>query len=258
MKKLFFGFALMSLVALTYSCGKDDEIKDLQPGSFAMTFTPFIGNNEASLNHNFTVSNGYPIAVENIRFYLSNIRLIKGSGETFHASDITFFDLKNNKSSANFSVPAGRFDSIAFDLGVSPELNSPENPNFLVSAYDNRHPLSEANGMFWGWEAGYRFFTIDGHCDTVPNTSEVLPFSFSYHSGRDTLYRKVPAFYHPFTVQSNSTSVNAFAIDLQIFFSNGDENIDLKNEPAYHGSLELMPLGIKIADNSAACFKLLN
>lgn len=257
MKKLFFGFVLIAIVGLTFSCVKEDDVVDPEPGTFAMTFTPYLGDVEAGLNSNYTLANGYPIAVENIRFYLAKIRLIKASGEEVPMSQIEFFDLKNNKSSAMFSVPSGKYDSIAFDLGVPAELNSPDNLNFLVSAYDNSHPLSESNGMFWGWEAGYRFFTIDGHCDTVPNTSEILPNSFSYHSGRDTLYRKVPAFYHPITIQPNQTNVNAFAIDLNTFFQNGYENIDLKNEPQFHGSLSLMPLGIRIADNSAACFKLI-
>lgn len=255
MYKLVFGFAALILIGLAYSCNKDDEITSTQPGSFAMTFEISNGDEGIALNNKFICSTGYPVSIENIRFYLSNIRLIKGSGETVYLSQIAFFDLKDHIGMANFRIPAGRYDSIAFDLGVPPELNSPDNPDFLVSAYDNNHPLSESNGMFWGWEAGYRFFTIDGHCDTVPNTSEILPLSLSFHSGRDTLYRKVPAFYHPFTVQPNQTSVNAFALDIGKFFHNDDQVIDLKYERQYHGSLALMPLGIKVANNSAACFR---
>lgn len=255
MNRLFVGFALLVLTGLAYSCEKDDEINSTDPGSFAMTFDLSNGNDGVALNNKFTTSTGFPVSIENIRFYLSNIRLVNSSGESVYLSDIEFFDLKNHIGMANFQIPSGKYDSIAFDLGVPPDLNSPENPDFLVSAYDNEHPLSESNGMFWGWEAGYRFFTIDGHCDTIPDAGDILPLSLSFHSGRDTLYRKVPAFYRPFTVKPNQTSVHGFTLDMSKFFHNNDEVIDLTFERQYHGSLALMPLGIKVANNSAACFE---
>lgn len=258
MKKILFFCSSLFLILLVYSCDKDDEVPVPGPSHFAMTFTPVSADGEMTIGQAYTNEDGYPITLTDLRFYLSDIRLISHSGPEVLLSEISFYSMSDHQSSSTFEVPPGRYDSIAFNLGVPAEMNSPSNPDFLISAYSPNHPLSESNGMYWIWESGYRFFSIEGRCDTVANNDEVLPLSYSFHSGRDTLYRKIPAFYHPFTVEEGKSVWVGIQINLATFFNNGDSQIDLKTERLYHGSLDQMALGIKVADNSAAAFEMAN
>ena len=244
----------VALLLTAFSCEKNEPEPEPVASDYSITFLPRIGSEKVEIGKTYLNNDGYPFSLNDIRFYLSDIRLYRKSGEVLPLSEIEFFSIRDQRSTATFRVPPGSYDSIAFNLGVPAELNSPDNPDFLISAFSAIHPLSEANGMYWIWESGYRFFSIEGHCDTVANTAEVLPLQYSFHTGRDTLYREISPFYQPLEVGDGRNIVQKFAIDLDTFFKNGDRHIDLKSERAYHGSLDQMNLGIKVADNSAACF----
>ncbi len=200
---------------------------------------------------------GYPLFFKDLNFYLSNIRLIAEDSSIVPLSDIEIFSVRNHRTSATYTIPYGKYVGIAFDLGVPAELNSPENPDFSIGDFDSNHPLSESNGMFWSWQGGYRFFSIEGFCDTVPNTAAALPISFGLHSGLDTLYREIPPFSRQFDVGSNDVALISFKLNLDTFFLNENSHIDLKYETQFHGNMTQMPLGIKVADNSAACFEII-
>lgn len=255
-KKRFFLLAFAIFIGLFFSCSKEES--DPKPSRYTLTFAPYMNGEELHPGEQYINLDGYPFSINDIRFYLSDIRLITTSGKTVSLSEIEFFSIEDHNTTKTFQIPPGDYASIAFNLGVPAALNSPENPDFLISAYSASHPLSESNGMYWIWESGYRFFTLEGHCDTVTNTAEVLPLAYSFHTGRDTLYRSIPAFSRSFSVGDGSPIVHAFALDLSTFFKHGNSHIDLATERNYHGSLAQISLGIKVADNSAASFKLLN
>jgi len=249
--------ALFSILLLV-GCEKDDEAAAEGPAQVSFTFAPYFDGSEMQISQRFINGDGYPLYISSLKFYLSNLRLITEDSTVVPLSDIEIVDFRNMHSTLSYNIPYGNYTQIAFDLGVPAELNSPENPDFSISVFDGNHPLSESNGMYWGWQGGYRFFSIDGFCDTVPNQDEVLPLSYGLHSGLDTLFRSVPVFNHPFDVSSNDVALVPFAINLNTFFENGSSHIDLKYERQFHGNLSVLPLGIKIADNSAAAFEIID
>ena len=87
--------------------------------------------------------------------------------------------------------------------------------------------------------------------------NEALTIPFAFHSGTDTLYRELPAFSHSFSVNANQTQVIPFEIDLGTLFASETDTIDLKNERAFHGMFNQLPVGVKFANNSAASIRLI-
>lgn len=257
MKKALLAIVLIGLMGLT-ACEPDDDKPAGSAPQLSFVFTPYFNNTEVQIAQRFANDDGYPISVHNLAFYLSNLELIREDGTELRLSDIEIIDLRNMHRTLTFDIPAGEYSGLRFNLGVPAQLNSPANPEFSIGAFDADHPLSESNGMFWDWQGGYRFFSFDGHCDTVPNTAEFLPLSFGLHSGADTLYRILPDFDYPFQVTHSDMKVISFGINLNKLFKNGDSHIDLKYDRQFHGSEEMIDLGIKVANNSAASFEIRN
>lgn len=246
----------ISLLLLT-GCTKDDEGPTDEPAELSIMFLPMVGNQEMQIAQPYVNVDGYPFFVKDLNFYLSNIRLIAEDSSIVPLSDIEIFSIRNHRTSDTYTIPYGKYVGIAYDLGVPASMNSPENPDFSIGDFDSGHPLSESNGMFWSWQGGYRFFSIEGFCDTVPNTSAILPISYGLHTGLDTLYREIPPFSRIFDVGSNDVALISFKINLDTFFLNENSHIDLKYENQFHGNMSSLPLGIKVADNSAACFEMI-
>jgi hypothetical protein len=71
------------------------------------------------------------------------------------------------------------------------------------------------------------------------------------------LYRTIDPFGRSVSGDANTTNVFNFAIDLERFFATAQDTIDFKVERQFHGSLNQLPLGIKMANNSSKSFKLL-
>ena len=248
--------AVISLLIIA-GCTKDDEAPAEYPAQLSIMFLPMVGNQEMQIAQPYVNVDGYPFFVKDLNFYLANIRLIAEDSSIVSLSDIEIFSIRNHRTSSTYTIPYGKYVGIAFDLGVPANLNSPENPDFSIGDFDSNHPLSESNGMFWSWQGGYRFFSIEGFCDTVPNTAAALPIPYGLHSGLDTLFREIPSFSRTFDVGSNDVALFSFKLNLDKFFLNGDSHIDLKSENQFHGNMSMLPLGIKVADNSAACFELM-
>ena len=260
MKGILFATFLLVGVVIVTSCVKDDDSNpdaSLAMSKVILDFYPMVSGQELQIAERFETPQGYPVDLVQLRFYLSNIALI-GSNGTVELSEIEYLDIREHKTTLEFDVPTGEYSSVQFNLGVPVELNGTQNPDFSTSIFDADHPLSSSNGMYWGWTNGYRFFVLDGNCDTVPNVSDILPTPFSFHTGMDTLYRELPAFNRGMSLGDNDIETFHFGIELNRFFENGSDTIDLKVDRSFHGGFEQIGLGIKLANNSAAAFQLMN
>jgi len=249
---------LTSVFFVLNGCDRDDEPTppETGPATMHVAFTPVFEGEEVGIKERFVNAQDCAVEMLNLKFYLSNIQL-HGSNGTTTISDIEFYDIRNDKTSWNFEIPDGNYTGISFDLGVPQHLNGTANPDFLISVYDPLHPLSESNGMYWVWQTGYRFFTIEGRYDTLPQSGESLPNTFAFHTGRDTLFRNVEIFEREFTAGPGSATALNFSVDLGRLFKNESSEIDLRVEHQYHGALANIEVGIRMANNSAAAFKLL-
>ncbi len=113
--------------------------------------------------------------VQDLRFYVSDVRLLTSSGQevpfvldttAFQNGNVALLDFENGGSGCpegnsatntelrGHPASAGTFVGMRFVLGI------PEAQNHLDSA-TQPSPLN-LTGMFWGWAAGYKFLRTEG------------------------------------------------------------------------------------------------
>jgi len=118
-------------------------------------------------------ADGDTIALKDLRFYVSNVRLLDGTTEVpvtldqdspFQTENVTLLDFEdasgkcaNGTTETNSAivgtVPVGSYDGLLFDLSVPFDLNH-KDPTLQAS------PLN-VSAMFWVWAVGHKFVRID-------------------------------------------------------------------------------------------------
>ncbi len=250
---------------LLLACNPDEEPEGIQNSKLIIHFDPRINNVSIQMGERLATPLNQAIEVSDLNFYLSDIALQKPNGELVQLAEVAFLKMRPSTNSPGqnwrvleYDLPEGSYSAISFGLGVSPDLNGTQNPDFTTSLYDINHPLSESNGMYWAWESGYRFMLFEGRCDSVWQTADNLPMTFALHTGRDTLYRVLQPFPVNISSQNSPNNILNFAIDIDTIFDHEGQSIDLASERQFHGAYAQLPLGIKLANNSASAFRLLN
>ena len=212
MKYLFFIFPLA--IALLFStCKNNDDEMASGNGNLELNFKAFYGDAPLTMfEREYDYEDGMALKMQLFQFYLSEVRLLKGSEATplmdvgliSFADVYTDEDAAKGKSTTPVPVPAGTYTGIEFGFGVSPELNATIPPDYPLG-----HPLSE---NYWEAASSYIFFKFEGNVDLEPNGdfSEKLTF----HVGGDENYRKL-AFDRPITVENGKELTLQFNIDLQ-------------------------------------------
>ena len=86
--------------------------------------------------------------------YVSYITLIAEDGTEVPVKDFMLIDYERTNELV-VEVPANKYTSMKFGLGIPPEFNKDQDP----AQYPSSSPLSVAGcqGMFWTWNTGYIF-----------------------------------------------------------------------------------------------------
>ncbi len=190
----------------------------------------------------------YRTQVELLKLYLAELRLT-GPGGATELADIALFDALNGGTEELFEAEAGTYSGLHLGLGVPAALNATDPVLYPVG-----HPLSVSNGTYWTWATGYRFVMFDGRYDTDPNGTGVPTNLFSIHSGMDPCYRvRDLAFAAPFTVDGGDTTDLVLQLEVDRFFHNAVDTIDLVTDHQAHG--DNMPLAMRFSDNVLGSIK---
>jgi uncharacterized repeat protein (TIGR04052 family) len=116
---------------------------------------------------------GDTIEFKDLRFYVSNVRLVDGTNEVeveldqdspFQTENVALLDFEDQtgkcangttelNTAITGSVPVGHYDGLLFDLAVPFDLNH-KDPTTQAS------PLN-VSAMFWTWAVGHKFLRID-------------------------------------------------------------------------------------------------
>ncbi|MBV6406306.1 MAG: hypothetical protein IT228_03200 [Flavobacteriales bacterium] len=186
--------------------------------------------------------NNYRTQVDLLRLYLAELRLT-GPGGAAALADITFFDALDGGTDTVLAVEAGTYSGLHLGLGVPAALNASDPVLYPVG-----HPLSVSNGTYWTWATGYRFVLFDGRYDTDPNGTGTPANMFSFETGMDPCYRVddlvLPA---PLTVQGGDTTDLVLRLEVDRFFHNALDTIDLATDNQTHG--DNLPLAMRFTDN---------
>ena len=197
-------------------CGNDDNSGScpcIYPVISFDTFDYFFTKLDYQPDATYLINNQY-INLKSIKFYLSNFRFIRASGESIGVEDTLSltvlndenqsvtnifednFFLINQQSSIDIGMvrQSGQFDSLRFVVGIEGAANS-ANPALIANS---RHPLAEESMNFGDQSIGYIFNQIILNKDTSTtedfilniggsaNLVEVkLPFSYKSTPGVD-------------------------------------------------------------------------
>ncbi len=185
---------------------------------------------------------GYRTQVDVLKLYLAEMRLT-GPGGASELAEITFFNALDGGTDTVLAAEAGTYSGLHLGLGVPAVLNASDPVLYPVG-----HPLSLGNGTYWTWATGYRFVMFDGRYDLDPNGAGTPPNLFTFETGMDPCYRvrdfSLPA---PLTVQAGDTTELLVRLDVDRFFHNALDTIDLATENQTHGND--LPLAMRFTDN---------
>jgi hypothetical protein len=140
--------------------------------SVLLDFSNVVGALPLSLGSatNYTNSSGEQFTVGKLKYYISNVQLMKGTVPAYTMPESYF--LVDQASSASrtctiTNVPADTYTGVRFLIGVDSTRNV---SGAQVGALD------PVNGMFWTWNSGYIFFKMEG-------SSPAAPAGITYHIG---------------------------------------------------------------------------
>lgn len=191
---------------------------------------------------------GYRLNVSDLKMYLAHLYAVRDDGQTVVISDISFFNFTSGNASLSVNhLPPGTYTQFGFGIGVPQEMNSPANPDFSAAIFDQGHPLSESNGMYWTWATGYRFVVFDGFFDTDPESTGLLTTGYSFHTGKDESYREVLFNDINFTLTEEETTTVYLDFAVDRFFYTDTDTVDLAIHSQSHGTFQ--ELSDRVSDN---------
>jgi len=176
MKKLTNYLVLSAFVMVLFSCSKSDDnpvANDiiLHFNNTFKTTTIVLGDATSSSATVNTSAEGQVHHFSELKYVISNIRLIKADGSEFpyNINDLdkgaTVIDQSKSQTLDYMltNIPVGEYKQLKFGLGVKQELNTLDQakfPTFYAAAGAND------TEMMWEWGAGYRFTKLEGFYDT--------------------------------------------------------------------------------------------
>lgn len=161
---------LMMISLVMISCSKSEDVANSVNLHFNNTFkntTIVLGGAESPAAATNTSANGQVHQFSELKYVISNIRLIKSDGTEvpYHVNDLdrgaTVID-QAKAASLNYvlsNIPVGEYKQIKFGLGVKQEINTLDQlrfPAFYAAAGAND------TQMHWEWGTGYRFTKLEG------------------------------------------------------------------------------------------------
>lgn len=199
----------------------------------------------------YTTTEGRKISLDLAQLYLYKITLIKQDGSTFTVPDtILLKDLSHDLYPVG-KVPAGKYKSIKFNVGLPPATNA-----LAASA---KKVLNHSE-MWFGAAAqpdGYVFAHIKGRVDTTTamtakDNTEMTPFKYLIGTNANLLTVVMPVQSYTI-VQDLPYTLHLNADFSQIF--NGIQLNNSQNLTLVTVADNSTPLGLKLRNNLAAIFK---
>ena len=154
----------------------DNNNTEQEKGKISLQFENYVGKEKLSLGVDANTaktytSNGQTLKFSEVKYVISNIRLIKTDGTIVGYNsdnlDTGAFVLDQAKPASLKidlnALPVGQYKAIYFDYGIRKELNNLDEakfPKFYKAAGKND------TQMHWEWGKGYRFTKIEGFWGT--------------------------------------------------------------------------------------------
>ena len=182
-----------------------------KPKTITLSFLPYFGNDSLVINKNyFSEIISDSISIQSLRFYLSDINLIKNGRKIYQVKNQpNLVDISKKLQVKLLTKSELEFDSIQFDIGV-------DSLSQVSGAMGG--DLDPMKGMYWSWQSGYINFKLEGKSNICNNRNHV----FQFHIGGYIFpYNSIQ---HIILPVQNKTNIN-IKLNIKKLLS----QIDLKN-----------------------------
>ena len=182
-----------------------------------------------------------------VKFFLADFTLVSG-GTAHQLFDADLFDVTNGPLTRVLTAPSGEQQELRFGLGLPLALNHRD-----ISTIPPNDPTGNNSGMYWSWATMYRFTLFEGHFDNDPNATGEPVDNFSIHTGLDTCYRtrSIPIDLH---IDPDDTMRLTLDVDIAKFFTNGTDTLNLSQSASWHGEVDHINVGLKVATLESDAF----
>ncbi len=176
---------ITTIAALIISSCKKDEpevVCDPPQETMELTLTPMLDNSPYAINDIIESPQGYKYFYTDIKIVGTNV----GNGSIDFAADYLYDFAANGTIMATGSGLNTQHNNLSLNVGVPDALNHAD-PS--LPANTSALNITNIGDMHWGWNPGYKFVTIEGKVDTIPDGVDNFDKSFFFHLGTDFLFR---------------------------------------------------------------------
>lgn len=186
-------FGLLLLAACSKSEDSAPEFEETNLAPLSVEFDNIVGERTLVLNNAgspYRNAAGEAFTISKLQYFISNIKVTTAEGRSYTVNpDSSYFLINGADKGTRFTkvrVPEGDYVGLSFIVGVD-SLRSTMPIDKRTGVLD---PAAgggmEDGGMYWGWNAGYIFFKMEGKSDVVSNDASGDPTGnkqFKYHIG---------------------------------------------------------------------------
>ncbi len=222
-----------------------------------MSFNHLFNGKKLAFDSTYYNANGEDVKFTTINYFISNISLSQADGKSYVVpQDSSYFILRHTPETDQRTIvlrdiPAGRYTSISFTIGV----DSLRNTMSIENRTGNLDVGGAAKGMYWVWNSGYIFFKLEGISNFSP---EKMKNRFTYHIGGFGGYRtktinsirERELKLSPFYISRETTKYLEVNVNLEKFFT-GSYDLKIADKPNIMWGVE----SEKIADNYKEAFE---
>lgn len=242
--------ALLTTATIFTGCKKDDD--EASPANTQQKLTMHIhtnvGSSTAVYGTQYQDATGRKFKISDLRYYLSNIILIKSDGSEYPLTNKVLLVNPATEDYELANVPIGSYKGFKFIIGLDSATNHSDPTTYAATS-----PLAiQTPAIHWSWNSGYIFMKIEGQVDTTLANTGTPNYDMFYHIGLDSYKRTIDFSNEAFTVTSGSDQEIAVKFDLLSALN----NVDMRTENATH-TMDNMMLATKVANNWVSAFVIL-
>ncbi len=243
--------AMFAMATIFNGCKKDEDDAVVTPPNTEQKLSfhlhTMVGSQAAAYGTQYQDATGRKFNVSDLRYYISNIVLIKSDGGLLPLTGKVILANPATNEYELGNVPVGSYKGFKFIVGLDSATNHSD-----PTVYAASNPLSiQSPSIHWSWNSGYIFMKIEGVVDTTLASNGALDYQYFYHIGLDSFKRTVDFSSEEFTVASGSDYEIGIEFDLLKVLS----NVDMRTENSTH-TMDNMPLATKIANNWESAFEI--
>ena len=235
---------LLAFGLLLSSCKKEEQ------GNFTMQVKAKYGDAAFAIHGANIDPQGRRVQIDNLKFYLSHVKLIKTDNTEVDLKSVALCDF-SNAGSLTFNVDKleGDFKAIKFSCGLDSLQNESDPLNFPAG-----DPLSGENNMYWSW-LKYQFQVVEGRCDTTTTGTGSYNWFLRYHIGGNSYYRTT-TINKNFSICCNNKATINLVLDVKKIFY-GAQTLDIITEPeTQSGATDNPAVAPKFVDNFSQAFSI--